>query len=325
MNALVVIETLTPAVYAEPGGIEALIAKLEADVRSVTTDVSTLKGRKEISSLAFKVARSKTALDDMGKDLVADLKKQTGAVDAERRKIRDRLDALRDEVRKPLDDYEAAEASRVAGHERAIADMVTLAMFDSAEPSVADIKDRLSQLSELPAREWQEFAKRAEATRAETFAKLTVMLDAATAREVEAAEAQRTAAEAAARAKKEREDRIAAEAADQARLVAEAKAARELRIVADAQREAEQQKADAIDRANKAERDAATAAAKAESDRIAAEQKAEQERVAAIDAERRRVAAELDAEQAATEKRERNKAHRKRINSDALAALVVAA
>ena len=34
-------------------------------------------------------------------------------VDAARRKMRDALDALRDEARKPLDDWEAAEATRI--------------------------------------------------------------------------------------------------------------------------------------------------------------------------------------------------------------------
>src|SRR5882724_789698 len=104
MNALVVIETLTPAVYSQPNGIETLIANLEAKVRGVPTDISTPAGRVAIKSLAYQISRSKTALDDMGVALVADLKKQTGAVDAERKKVRDRLDALRDEVRKPVDD-----------------------------------------------------------------------------------------------------------------------------------------------------------------------------------------------------------------------------
>ena len=78
MNALVTIDTLTPATVFVPGGVEAIVSKLETEVRSIKTDISTDAGRKEIASIAYKVARSKTALDDMGKNLVADIKAQAG-------------------------------------------------------------------------------------------------------------------------------------------------------------------------------------------------------------------------------------------------------
>jgi hypothetical protein len=43
--------------------------------------------------MAYKVARSKTALDDGGKKLVADLKQIPKKIDAERKRVRDPLDA----------------------------------------------------------------------------------------------------------------------------------------------------------------------------------------------------------------------------------------
>lgn len=328
MNALVVIDTLTPAVFTEPGGVEAIISKLEADVRSIDTDISTPAGRAAVKSLAHKVARSKSALDEMSKALVTDLKKQTGAVDADRRIIRDRLDALKEEVRKPLTDWEDAEDARIAGHQNEIQRLIDMAAFSAERPTAAEVSERLTALEATPKRDWQEFAKPAEAARSEALSKLTALKAAAVKFEDEQAELARLRAEQAAREQKERDDRIAAEAAEQARLVAEAKATREAKeAAARAENErlrVEQERADAIARAEKAERDAKEAAAKAERDRKAAEAKAESDRALAVDAERRRVAAEAEAAAVETEKRERDKEHRKKINSEALAALVKA-
>jgi len=41
------------------------------------------------------------------------LKEQPKLVDAERKRMRDKLDALKDQVRKPLTDWENAEESRI--------------------------------------------------------------------------------------------------------------------------------------------------------------------------------------------------------------------
>src|SRR5690348_15385756 len=111
MNALVSIDisTLTPATVFAPGGMEGIISKLEAEVRAIDRDISTPEGREAVKSLAYKVARSKTALDEMGKELVAGIKKQAGAIDADRKLARDRLDALKEEVRGPLTAWEEAE------------------------------------------------------------------------------------------------------------------------------------------------------------------------------------------------------------------------
>lgn len=69
-------------------------------------DMSVEANRKAVASLAYKVARSKTAIDDVGKAYVAELKKRPGEIDALRKKARDRLDALRDRIRAPVDEWE---------------------------------------------------------------------------------------------------------------------------------------------------------------------------------------------------------------------------
>jgi flagellar motility protein MotE (MotC chaperone) len=63
--------------------------------------------------MAHKVARSKTYIDNAGKDLVAELKALPKQIDESRRVVRERLDALKDEVRRPLTEWEA-EQERIA-------------------------------------------------------------------------------------------------------------------------------------------------------------------------------------------------------------------
>ena len=335
MNALAVIETLTPAIFSQEGGIDSMLSKLEADVRAVPTDISTPKGRKEVASIAFKVARSKTAFDEMGKELAADWKKQAKAVDQERARVWDRLEALQAEVRAPLTEWEEAEALRIADHEASIREMVDLATFDDDAPASAAVVAALSVLEALPARDWQEFKQKAAAARSETFAKLQGLKDAALQREAAAAERARQEAERVAKEQQERDERIAAEAAAQATREAEARAdaerqrvARETAAAAEKaaaeQRAAEAEKAAAVARAEKAERDAVEAAERAERARLAAAEQAEKDRLAAIETERGRVADAQAAEDAETARREADKAHRKQFNSEALAALIAA-
>jgi colicin import membrane protein len=185
---LIIPPTLTPAVLFAPGGVESILGKIEAEVRAAHTDISTVGGRKEIASLAYKVARSKTALDDMGKQLVDEWKKKAAVVDAERRTIRERLDALKDEVRKPLTDWEDAEKNRIADHEQALARLASATHFDAIEPTAAEINARLDSLRDLMQRDWQEFAKRADETRTTVETQLKAKLVAQQKREAERAE-----------------------------------------------------------------------------------------------------------------------------------------
>jgi hypothetical protein len=62
------------------------------------------------------VARSKTYIDNAGKDLVAELKALPKQIDESRRVVRERLDALKDEVRRPLTEWEA-EQERIKAEE----------------------------------------------------------------------------------------------------------------------------------------------------------------------------------------------------------------
>lgn len=264
-------DILTPAIVFAPGGVEAIISKLEAEVRATARDMTTEPGREAIKSLAYKVARSKTALDEMGKELVADIKKQSGAIDAERRTIRDRLDALHDEVRAPLTAWEDAEASRVNGHESALAAIVGYA-FLTADTPIEAIRSRIAYTAALARGDWQEFAERAAAAVADTEPKLAEALAAALRREADAAElaelrklkADRDAADMAAAEVKLEAERVRIFNENRDRLAAEwtERAARDARAAAAKAVEDERLRVAAV-----------AAAAKAVSDKLAANKK----------------------------------------------------
>ncbi|WP_438381504.1 hypothetical protein ABHV46_10960 [Asaia sp. BMEF1] len=323
-NALATIETLNPiAVFQTQGGVEDILSKLERDVRSIPTDPTTDKGRKEIKSLAYKVARSKTALDDMGKAVAEDARKTVDSVNASRRTITSRLDALRDEVRKPVDDYEAREQARIDEIKGRVADIDAMPRI-LAGMNIAQLRGCLSELETQKAHDFQEFSARAADAiqRAEMAVNAAIIITEqeeknrieAERKAAEEAEAARIAAE---KAREQREAEIARQAAETARLEAE-------RIAKAEKDRIENERRAAIAEAERAEQRRKDEAAQAERRRIAAAEQAERDRIAAVEAERKRVAEEKAAHEAEEKRRTADKAHRATINREVLADLVAA-
>jgi colicin import membrane protein len=335
MNELIAVEKLNALQVFSDGGLDPVIERIEQEARSILLDISTEKGRKEIASLAYKIAQSKTTLDKMGKDLASGWKEQAKKVDQERARVWDRLELLQKEIRSPLTEWENKEKDRIANHERALADISALAVF-SDEPSVAEIERRIARSVEISgARSWEEFTQRAKLAHEQTYDALVKKLEARKQYEAQQAELTRLRREEEERKRREHEERIAREAAEQARKAAEEKARKEAeaeaaRVRAEQER-AEQErlrirreKGEAEARARKAEADRKAAEEKAERDKIAAAEQARKAAELAVTRERERIEAEQRAEAEATAKREADKRHKAKINGEILAALVAA-
>jgi hypothetical protein len=244
---LVAIESLKAAEVFAEGGAECVIVSIETAARAVETDISTAKGRAEIGKLSRRIRSAKAALDELGKAFVAELKQSAKVVDLERKSIRDRLDALIDEVGKELADYEAKQQARIDEHTAELGKIEANAIFDEVEPSPAAIQDRLDRARSIGGnRDWEEFAKRAETARQKAIDTLTAMLAAAQRREQERADLEALHIE-----ENERQE--------QARVAAAANAA-----IQNARREADEK----VQRAEQATREANERAADAE--RVAA-------------------------------------------------------
>ena len=216
---LVNVANLTAATVFTPNGGDPLLDRIRAEVRSKEYDVSTEKGRKYIASMAYKVARSKTALDNLGKEYVTTLKELPKVVDAERKRLREEFEALQAEVRKPLDEFEAKEAERVAAHEAAIEDIGILNLLTGSSD---DVREMLESVKHKHVdRDFQEFQLRADKRRSEAVSQLESTLELTLAIEEAQAEAARIEAEEAAAKLAEREAQIAKDAAERARREAE--------------------------------------------------------------------------------------------------------
>jgi len=117
-KSLIIAEKLDAVALYTEGGMNVILTEIEAKVKAFIPDVSTEDSRKEITSFAYKITRSKTLLDNLGKEMVAEWKAKSKKVDAVRKEARDFCDALKAEVRKPLDEWEEKERKRKEEEER---------------------------------------------------------------------------------------------------------------------------------------------------------------------------------------------------------------
>ena len=117
-KALIAVEKLDVAVVFSDGGMDKILKEVEVKTMSHVPDLTTDDGRKDIAAMAHKVARSKTLIDDLGKDLVSDWKQKAKRIDGYRKTKRDFLDDLKDRVRKPLNEWEAIEAKKKEEEDR---------------------------------------------------------------------------------------------------------------------------------------------------------------------------------------------------------------
>lgn len=299
---LVVIEKNNAmAVFTSNEQLDPLIEAIEKEARSLVPDVSTKKGRDAIASMAHKVARSKTYIDNAGKELVSELKALPKKIDESRRIARERLDALKDEVRLPLTEWEAEQDRLKKEEEERIAAEAYSKMRDEADRMNADFD-----------------VARAEALniKFEADHELALLMNDAFDREQ---------AEKAAEAERQRiahEEEIKRQAAETAKREAEEKAAAELAAI-------KQREADAIAAKAQAELLAKQAEERAEQQRLEALAKAEREKQAAIEEERQKAVA-AEAARLAEEKRiadetarrEQDVKHRKAIGTDIVNALL---
>ncbi len=290
-------------------------------------------------------------------------------MNAERKRAWERMEALQEEIRKPLMDWEERDKRRLEAHEAALALVVAARNDPFAGTDSALIKERMDNLPGLMNREWEEFSMKAIQEADASRLHLETMYHLSLKMEKDAADLARLRAEEEERTRKfhalyqeAHDENVAFTAAYNARRAAEEKAAKAAeaerqRVEREAQAERErvqrekeeaaaaaeterqrieQQRLDAEERTRKAQEKAA--ADKATMDKVLADalqaaedakaealRKADAEKAAAIEKERQSVADEKAREEKATAERERNRAHKKKINNEVLEAIQKAA
>ncbi|MGJ4855558.1 hypothetical protein ACN6KF_001504 [Labrys sp. La1] len=292
-NIALLMEADPSIVIREPEKLASLYKRIDADIAAQAPDLTTEKGRKAIASLAFKITRTKTAVEAAAKKMTEDFRKATAEVNATRNAIVESLEAKQKQARKPLTDWETAEEARITR----VRDDIAAFRANAAIPmgmTAAELVERIEdlRLQDIDPEVFQDRHDEAVAVKAASLATmyethvrlLQEEADKAELDRLREAQAKRDA-EDAARAESER---LAAKAradaeAEQARIAAAAEQARQDAI------EQERLKHQAeLDRIKK-ERDDTEKARQAEADRIAREQAdkaAEEKRKADEDAKR---------------------------------------
>lgn len=313
------------AVFSTVKGLDPWLDQVRAKVdefKKVLPDLKTRKGREAYASMAHQIAKSKTALEAVGKEISAKQKEIPKLIDAERKRVWDTLESWQKEVRQPLDDWQAAEDARVAKHNEGVQQIKDMALFGET-PSAPVVAQMIADLEAIEINDaWEEFLAEAAQVKDQTLAKLRTLHTDRIQYEAEQAELVRLRAEAEAQAQRERDAQMVREAEERARRESEERAQAERNAVA--KREAEAKAA--ADRrelelklaAEQSERAAAQAAReKIESEQRAAQQKIDDERrhqLALIQAESERIAAveRAEREQAESERKQAEAAERAR-------------
>ncbi|ENT3381281.1 hypothetical protein ACFEQ0_002313 [Salmonella enterica] len=302
MSELAIIEIapdMAPSIYVE-NGLEKFLEQIRESVKEVP-DLSTAKGRARIASLAALVSRSKTAVEKPGRDYLRHLKEAVKPAEAELRRFVSACDQMRDEVRRPLTEWEAeqerikAEEAMNALHAKALE---MNEEFDRQRAAQIEADHEMALLM-------NDAFDREEKAKAEELERQRIAHEEELKRQAEEKakrEAEEKAAVELAAAQKREADAIAAKA--QAELLAK-----------QAQERAEQEAKEAAEKAEREKQEAIAAEqrkAQEEADRIKREAEAKE---AARLAEEKRIADEAAARAADVE-------HRRAINAAAVQALI---
>lgn len=224
--------------FKDGANLDGLYNVVQTKARALVADVTTIDGISKIKSTARQIASIKKRVDDIGKDVVAELKDLPKQIDANRKKWREEMEALQEEIRRPVTDIEnrQAEIEEIrATHGKLV--------FSGSE----EIKAAIENLDkvELTSDKWKESLEDATAAVTAEKGALEVMLNAALKKEAEARELEEL------RKKQEeaeriiREQKIREEAERKSREQAEARAAAEKARLEREKAEAERKAAEA--------------------------------------------------------------------------------
>lgn len=226
------------AFYTDGNNLDTLYGIIEKKAKALVADPNTKEGASQIKSAAKQIASARIKIDNIGKDVVAALQELPKVINENRRSFREKMEALQEDVRRPVTEIEERRDKIVA-----IKDIhVNLAMADSVTIN-AEI-ERLKAM-DLSDDTWKESAEDAVRTVEAEVNALNTLKAAAEKREEEARELEEL------RKQKEeadriiRENRLKEEAAKRAKEEAEAKAAAEKARMEREKEEAERRAAEA--------------------------------------------------------------------------------
>lgn len=286
------------SVFASEDGsaIEPFLKMVRDKIDAFNGDATTAVGRAAIKSMAYKVSQSKAALEEVGKALADEQKAIPKRIDATRKRIKDTLDLWRDEVRAPVDEWEAIEKKRIDRIKKSFDEWNAVIADQVLRPALV-VRERLAELEaeEITDAKFGEFLSEALPVHSAAIEAVKARILVSEKHEAEQAELAKL------RAEKEERDRLDREADIRAQAAAEERQRNE--------------------RAAQADRDAA---AKREADLQRERDDAERRATEAAQQAIRDQEAKAAKEAADAAARERDTKHRASVNRGAVDALVAA-
>lgn len=304
-----------PAIYEGGDYLSNFIQRVRDEVTTEVPDLTTKKGRARVASLAAQVSKAKAAVEKPGRDYLRDTKAKVKPIEENIREFVRAMDDLRDQVRKPLTEWEENEKARVAHHQDRISDIKSLAGDHINTANSERLRRFLAESELFDVTTFQEFEGEAAAALLLTQKTLRDALARREAFEAEQAALEKQRQEQEAERQRLERERIEREAEERARVAAEAKAKAE-------QEAAQRREIEARMAQEKAEREAEWAIAAAEKAKADAAAQAERAAQAAAEDERKRIAAEDAAKAVEEKRRQEDQEHRATINRAALAGLM---
>ncbi len=154
------------AMFSNDKGLDPVIDEIRKQIEAETFDVTTEKGRDRIGSVARQIGSQKVKLEKAADTLTEDWRVKTKAVTSEKTRMAKEMDALRDKVLAPREEFQNRETDRVKAHEDAIAAIAGLPLWMDGNgiaflPTAEQVQQRLEKLPALFQRDWQEFGDRA--------------------------------------------------------------------------------------------------------------------------------------------------------------------
>ena len=171
--------------------IKARVRAIVDEFRARGHSAETSEGRDEIRSFAYKIKRSKTAVDELGKQLSQDLRRRQDGIGSVRKNAQAFFDELHENVRAPLTEWERTEQERKDALEERVRGIQASASVHPDEDS-ASVRRRMDELRALAIGEdFDEFREAAETARDSALHRLGEAVRDLESREAEKAELER--------------------------------------------------------------------------------------------------------------------------------------
>lgn len=314
--AIIIPKESALAVLTDEKRFDQFYEKVKAEVSGHTPDLTSSAGRKAIAALAFKVTKTKTAIVAAADELTEDARKQVAKVNESKKRIEGQLNALRDEVRKPLTDWEEAEEARVAMVAERM-DYWRSVGIVTAFDTLADVRARLADLqdADIDLSAFGDQTPIAQAVIGTSVTNLKAAVIRLEKSEAEAAELAALRRDKEERDQRDEEERRAREAEEQRQRDAQEEERRQ-------EEQRAQEERERIAGEEEAERQRVAKEQQAERDRQAAEDRRKREAAEAETARLKKIEDDREAARLAEAKRARNRAHAAKVMGEAKAAIV---